>query len=156
MSLFHEVTQSVSLLCCFVKIGKFNSKIVCLTECIIRLILYIVHIIHQKDNIDMDFREMECEDVQWVQLMQRRSVVNMVMNTSVTWEHKTIRLHVLCLRIMETEGIGNVPNLFVSSHEKIVSLLVTLKCQSFMKEVCCCRRELHKKMDGKLYTTVFI
>jgi hypothetical protein len=75
----------------------------------------------------MDFREMECEDVQWVELMQHRSVVNMVMNTSVASEHKSIRLDVLCLRIMETEGIGNVPNLFVWSHEKIVSLLVTLK-----------------------------
>jgi hypothetical protein len=76
-------SQSVSLLSCFEKIEQFNSKMVCLTDCVIRLILYIVHIIHQKDNIDMDFREMECKGVQCVQLTQRTSVVNMVMNTSV-------------------------------------------------------------------------
>jgi aspartate carbamoyltransferase regulatory subunit len=68
---------------CFVKIEQINSKTVYLTDCIIRLILYIVRIIHQKDNIDMDFREMECEDVKWIQFMQPRSVVNIVMNASV-------------------------------------------------------------------------
>jgi len=56
-------SASLSWLSCSVKIEQINSKIVCLTHYIIRLILYTEHIIHQKDNINMDCREMECEDV---------------------------------------------------------------------------------------------
>jgi len=62
-------STSVSQLSCSVKIEQINGKIVCLTHYIIRVILYTVHSIHQKDNINMDFREMECEDVKWIQLM---------------------------------------------------------------------------------------
>jgi len=120
-------SASVSRLSCSVKIEQINSKIVRLSGYIIRLILYTVHIIHQKDNINMDCREMECEDVKWIQLMQPTSVVNMVMNVTVAGEHRTIRLHALCQRILETEGISNVLNLCVWSPEKIISLLVPLK-----------------------------
>ena len=74
---------SVSRLSCIMKIEQINGKTVCLTDYIIRLILYTVHIIHQKDNINMDCREMECEDGEWIQLMQPSSVVNMVLNISV-------------------------------------------------------------------------
>jgi hypothetical protein len=112
-------SPSVSRLSCSTEIEQINGKTVCLTDYIIRLILYTVHIIHQKDNINMDCREMECENVNWIQLMQPRSVVNTVLNISVAWEHKTIRLHVLCQRIMETEGISIVPNLCVWSLEKL-------------------------------------
>jgi hypothetical protein len=31
----------------------------------------------------MDFRGLECGDVNWIQLMQSKSMVNMVMNVSV-------------------------------------------------------------------------
>jgi hypothetical protein len=112
-------STSVSRLSCTVKIEQINGKIVCLTDNIIRVILYTVHSIHQKDNINMDFREMECEDIKWIQLMQPSSLVNMVLNVSVAWEHKTIILLVLCQKIMEAEGISIVPNLCVWSPEKL-------------------------------------
>jgi aspartate carbamoyltransferase regulatory subunit len=76
-------STSVSRLFCTVKIEQINGKIVCLTDYIIRVILYTVHNFHQKDNINMDFIEMECEDVKWIQLMQPSSLVNMVLNVSV-------------------------------------------------------------------------
>ena len=78
---------------------------------------------------------MEYEDVKWIQLMQPGSVGNMVMNISVAWEHKTIRLHVLCQRIMDTEGTSDVLNLCVWSPEKSVSLLVTLKGILYQRNV---------------------
>jgi len=74
---------SVSRLSCSVKIEQINCKIVYLTDYIIRVLLDIVHIIHQKDCINMDFREIDCEDVKWIQLMQPSSVVNIVLNVSV-------------------------------------------------------------------------
>jgi len=46
-------SPSMSWLSCSVKIEQINCKIVCLTDYIIRVILYTVHIIHQKDNINM-------------------------------------------------------------------------------------------------------
>jgi len=73
---------SLSWLSCSVKMEQINSKIVCLTHYIIRLILYTEHVIHQKDNINMDCREMECEDVKWIQLMQPRSVANMLLEST--------------------------------------------------------------------------
>lgn len=112
-------SPSLSWLSCSVKIEQINGKIACLTDYIIRVILYTAHVIHEKDNINMDFREMEYEDVKWIQLIKPRSVVNMVMNVTVAWEHKTIRLHVLCQRIMEMEGISNVLNLCVWSSERL-------------------------------------
>ena len=83
-------SPSVSRLSYSVKIEQINGKIDCLTDYIIRVILFPVHIIHQNDNIIMDCRERECEDVKWIQLMQPMSVVNVVLNVSVAWEHKLL------------------------------------------------------------------